>query len=66
MTCLLYGFVDYSGKGTKKLTCSVTGYGEVEVRMATYGPGVDQSQDAKSVSHITKELVQLLVFSTTF
>ena len=25
---------------------------ELEVRMATYGPGIDQSQHAKSVSHI--------------
>ena len=27
---------------------------ELEVRTATYGPGIDQSQHAKSVSHITK------------
>ena len=27
---------------------------ELEVRTATYGPGVDQSQHAKSVSHIIK------------
>ena len=26
---------------------------ELEVRMATFGPGIDQSQHAKSVSHIT-------------
>ena len=26
---------------------------ELEVRTATYGPGIDQSQHAKSVSHIT-------------
>ena len=25
---------------------------ELEVRTATYGPGIDQSQHAKSVSHI--------------
>ena len=25
---------------------------ELEVRTATYGPGIDQSQQAKSVSHI--------------
>ena len=37
--CLLYGFDDYYGR-------------ELEVRMATYGPGIDQSQHAKSVSHI--------------
>ena len=55
-----------TGKEQKKLTCSVAGYGELEVRMATYGPGIDQSQDVKSVSHITKELIQLWVFSTTF
>ena len=28
------------------------GDGELEVRTATYGPGIDQSQHAKSVSHI--------------
>ena len=27
-------------------------YRELEVRTATYGPGIDQSQHAKSVSHI--------------
>ena len=27
---------------------------ELEVRTATYGPGIDQSQHAKSVSHIIK------------
>ena len=30
---------------------------ELEVCMATYGPEVDQSQHAKSVSHITKILI---------
>ena len=30
------------------------GDGELEVRTATYGPGIDQSQYAKSVSHIIK------------
>ena len=28
---------------------------ELEVRTATYGPGIDQSQHAKSVSHIIRE-----------
>ena len=27
---------------------------ELEIRTATYGPGIDQSQQAKSVSHIIK------------
>ena len=31
---------------------------ELEVRTATYGPGIDQSQHAKSVSHI----IILLIF----
>ena len=30
------------------------GDGELEVRTATYGPGIDQSQHAKSVSHIIR------------
>ena len=38
-------FVDYSGFET-------LGDREVEVCMATYGPGIDQSQHTKSVSHI--------------
>ena len=40
---LFYGFVDYSG--FEKV---------IGVRTATYGPGIDQSQHAKSVSHIIK------------
>ena len=30
---------------------------ELEVRTATYGPGIDQSQHAKSVSHIINTLI---------
>ena len=30
---------------------------ELEVRTATYGPGIDQSQHAKSVNHIIKLLI---------
>ena len=30
---------------------------ELEVRTATYGPGIDQSQHAKSVSHIIKQIM---------
>ena len=41
--CLLYGFADYSS--FEKVI-------ELEVHMATYGPGNDQSQHVKSVSHI--------------
>ena len=40
--CLLYGFVDYYG--------FEMGDRELEVRTATYVPGIDQSQQAKSVS----------------
>ena len=32
------------------------GDGELEVRTATYGPGIDQSQHAKSVSHIIMDI----------
>ena len=50
--CLLYGFVDYnSGKRMKSFDV-LTGDQELEVRMATYGPEINQSQHAKSVSHI--------------
>ena len=37
---LLYGFVVYSGKGTKSFDVS-TGDQELEVRTATYGPEID-------------------------
>ena len=33
---------------------------EPEVRTATYGPGIDQSQHAKSVSHIIKFHIELV------
>ena len=37
----------------------------LEVRTTTYGPGIDQSQHAKSVSHIIKENIRLKsVFNT--
>ena len=50
--CLLYGFVDYnSGKRMKSFDV-LTGDQELEVRMATYGSEINQSQHAKSVSHI--------------
>ena len=47
--CLLYGFVDYSGleKGDR----------ELEVHTATYGPGIDQSQHTKPVSHIIIHII---------
>ena len=32
---------------------------ELEVRTATYGPGIDQSQHAKSVSHIITFIILL-------
>ena len=34
---------------------------ELEVRTATYGPGIDQSQYAKSVSHIIKLVIAKLI-----
>ena len=34
---------------------------ELEVRTATYRPGIDQSQHAKSVSHITKEIIDQVI-----
>ena len=42
------GFVGYSG-------FEIKGDRELEVRTATYGPGIDQSQHAKPVSHIIKD-----------
>ena len=52
--CLLYGFVDYSGKGTTSFrrfdrACGPYGY--------RYGPEINQSQHAKSVSHIITCLI---------
>ena len=35
---------------------------ELEVRTATYGPGIDQSQHAKSVSHIINIYVYVYVY----
>ena len=49
--CLSYGFVDYSGKRTKSFDI-LTSDQELEVRTATYGPEIDQSQCAKSVGHV--------------
>ena len=43
--------VDYSGKRTKSFDV-LTSDQELEVRTATYGSEIDQSQRAKSVSHI--------------
>ena len=34
---------------------------ELEVRTATYGPGIDQSQHAKVVSHIIKLIITFLL-----
>ena len=38
---------------------SLKGDPELEVRTATYGPGIDQSQHAKSVSHIIIIIIPL-------
>ena len=46
MTCLLYGFVDYSGKETKSFDV-LTGDQKLEI----YKPKIDQSQHVISVSH---------------
>ena len=54
--CLLYGFVDYSGKGTKSFDVLT---GDREVRTATYQPGIGQSQHAKFVSHIIRGIKEL-------
>ena len=35
---------------------------ELEVRTATYGPGIDQSQHGKSVSHIITFIILLSKF----
>ena len=49
--CLLHGFVDYFGQKTKSFDV-LTGDQELEDRTATYGPEIDQSRHAKSVSQI--------------
>ena len=56
--CLLYGFVHYSRKRTKYFDV-LTGDQELEVRTATYGPEITQSQHAKSVSHIIMHYILL-------
>ena len=43
---MLYGFVDYFGKGAK-LFDVLTGGQELEVRRATYGPGPGCSKPDK-------------------
>ena len=50
---VVYGFVNYSGKGTKSFDI-LTGDQELTVCMATYGLEIDQSEHMKSVSHIIK------------
>ena len=37
---------------------------ELEVRTATYGPGIDQSQHAKSVSHIIIFVISCFILKT--
>ena len=48
----------YSGKRTKQFDV-LTLDQELEVRTATYGPETDQSQHAKTVSHIIKKGIEL-------
>ena len=50
---IIYSFVDYSGKRMKSFDV-LTSDKELEVRTATFRPEIDQSQYAKSVSHIIK------------
>ena len=57
--CLLYGFIDYSGKRTKLFDVLTSDQG-LKVRTATYGPEIDQSQHAKSISHIIKPVITRL------
>ena len=45
ITCLLYGFVDYSG---------LAGVLELEICTATYRPEIDDSEHAKSVTKYIK------------
>ena len=63
--CLLYGFVDYCGKGTKSFN-DLTGHQDLEVHTATYGPEIDQSQHEKSFNHIIKAYTNavMLVFQS--
>ena len=48
ITTAIYISLDYYGKGTKSFDI-LTGDQELEVRTATNGPEIDQSQRAKSV-----------------
>ena len=58
--CLLYGLVDYCGKGTK-LFDVLSGDQELEVHTAAYGSEIDQSQHAKSVDHIINHYMYMLL-----
>ena len=49
--CLLYGFVDYSWKGTKSFDV-LTGDQELQVRTATFRPEIDQSHSTRNQSAI--------------
>ena len=62
--CLLCGFVDYFGKGTR-LFYVLVGNRDQEIRMATYGPGINQSQHARSVDHIIIITAIAIVLSDT-
>ena len=59
--CLLFGFVDYSGKRMKSFDV-LTSKQELEVLMATYGLEIDQSQHTKSGSHIIRFVYFLSLF----
>ena len=63
--CLLYGLVDYSGKRTKSFEV-LTSDLELEVRTATYGPEIDLSQRAKSVSHVIDILIPIYTFKPIY
>ena len=44
----------------------MTGYQKLEVRTATYGPEIDQSQHAKSVSNIIISVTSPVSFKKDF
>ena len=60
----IYSIVDYSGKRTKSFDV-LTNDQELEVRTATYGPGIGKPQCAKSVNHIIKAAMLKSVLRTS-
>ena len=63
------GHENKEGKTRGSITCRTDraneaneGDRELEVRTATYRPGIDQSQHAKSVSHIISTFIYTLIY----